>query len=247
VARLRPVTLILASAALAAGLPGGDARAANRYLEVPPAEESAGSKAYRYANLGGEEAIAELDRRGVPYVPAIAPMPGVRTPVRLTGPLHGVHIHSALPEEQRAASPFEILDARLALALDDFASILEVHDVVELVHFTMYRPASATPADPNAPQTRHPGGMAIDVGSLRKRDGRWLVVGSHWPAEIGARTCGSTGRKLKNVRGRELRSIVCEAADQRIFHYMLTPHFDAAHHDHVHLEIKPEVKWFLVN
>jgi len=28
---------------------------------------------------------------------------------------------------------------------------------------------------------------------------------------------------------------------------MLTPHFDPAHADHLHLEIKPQVKWFLVN
>ena len=42
-------------------------------------------------------------------------------------------------------------------------------------------------------------------------------------------------------------SIVCEAADARIFTYMLSPHFDKAHSDHLHLEIKPQVKWFLVN
>jgi hypothetical protein len=28
---------------------------------------------------------------------------------------------------------------------------------------------------------------------------------------------------------------------------MLSPHYDGAHADHWHLEIKPGVKWFLVN
>jgi hypothetical protein len=44
-----------------------------------------------------------------------------------------------------------------------------------------------------------------------------------------------------------LVSILCETSDQRVFHYMLSPHFNDEHHDHFHLEIKPGVKWFLVN
>ena len=231
---------------LLAGLFAGSARADNKYLEIPPKKEALASRAYRYANLSNAAAYAELDRRKIKYVRAKAPLPGVRAPIRLTGKIRGILIRSALPEDERKDSYFEILDARLALALDDLARILAHHDIVELVHFTMYRPA-AKAVDPNKPQTRHPGGMAIDVGSLKKRDGRWLSVGSHWPARVGAKTCGKGARSIKNKRGRELRSILCEAADQRIFHYMLTPHFDAAHADHWHLEIKPEVKWFLVN
>jgi hypothetical protein len=171
----------------------------------------------------------------------------VRLPIKLTGPLHGVTIRSVLPPAQRKDSPFEILDARLALALDDFCEILAQHGVVEVVHFTMYRPPTKTPTPRNAPQTRHPGGLAIDVGGLRKRNGDWLAVGPHWPALVGAKTCGKGGRKLTTPKGRELLSIVCEAHDQRIFHYALTPHFDAPHADHLHLEIKPEVEWFLYN
>jgi hypothetical protein len=223
------------------------ARADNKYLEVPPPAEARASRAYNYANLSNSQAQAELEARAIPYEPATPPLPGVRLPIRLSGPLHGVDIHSALPPEQRKQSPFEILDARLALALDDFCRILAAHDVVELVHFTMYRPPTVTPKHVAEPQTRHPGGLAIDLGGLRKRNGQWLAVGPHWSAALGARTCGAGARRLKNPKGRELMSIVCEANDQRIFHYMLTPHFDAPHADHLHLEIKPGVEWFLVN
>jgi hypothetical protein len=152
-----------------------------------------------------------------------------------------------LPEAERSSTPFEILDGRLALALDDFARILERHDVVEVIHFTIYRP-SKTPIKKNEPGLfRHPGGLAIDLGAVKKRSGHWLAVGPHWPSQIGAKTCGQGGRSLKARKGRELIGIVCEASDQRLFHYMLTPHFDQAHADHLHLEIKPGVKWFLVN
>jgi hypothetical protein len=86
-----------------------------------------------------EEALRELDRRGIAFE-RLDRVPGVRAPVRLAGKLHGVLIRSSLPPEERIDSPFEILDARLALTLDDFTALLEAHDVVELVHYTMYRP-----------------------------------------------------------------------------------------------------------
>jgi hypothetical protein len=110
-----------------------------------------------------------------------------------------VTIHGALPPAERAASAFEILDARLALALDDFCALLARHDVVEIVHFTMYRPPAELPADLKR-QIRHPAGLAIDVGAFRKRDGRWLAVGPHWPSNIGAKTCGEGGNTGRQAR-----------------------------------------------
>jgi hypothetical protein len=223
------------------------ARAADSRLEVPPESVAEHSRAYIHANLSDDEVLAEIVRRHLPVVRVDPGVPGVRTPVRLTGPLHGVTIHSSLPMEERATTPFEILDARLALALDDFCAILANHDVVELVHFTIYRPFDPASAEPSGGLSRHPGGLAIDVGALRKRSGSQLSVLPDWQPAIGARTCGPGARKLLGRKGRELVSILCEAADERLFHVMLTPHFNRAHHDHFHLEIKPEVKWFLVH
>ncbi len=215
----------------------------NRYLEIPPGGEAQDSPAYRYANLSNEDALAELDRRHIGYQRE-SPTRGVRLPIRLRGLLNGVLIRSSLPEAEWATTPYNILDARLALALDDLTRVLRLHDVVEVVHFTMYRSPRSSG---DAPQYRHPGGLAIDLGAIKKTSGEWLSVGPHWPGEIGAKTCGSGARKLVGRRGRELLSIACEVADLRIFHYMLSPHFDHAHDDHWHLELKPEVKWFLVN
>jgi hypothetical protein len=149
-----------------------------------------------------------------------------------------------LPEAERKTTPFEILDARLAQALDDFAEILRNHDVVEVVHFTIYRPPAQEAGEGGL--HRHPGGMAIDVGALRKRGGALLVVAQHWGPALGSRTCGEGARQLPVRRGRELASLVCEAADLRLFHAILTPHHDRAHRDHLHLEIKPDTRWFLV-
>lgn len=223
------------------------ANAANKYVERPPLGQVQVAPAYVYANMTNAEAYAELARRHIHYRPARPPTHGVRAPIRLTGPLHGVTIHSSLPEAERRTSYYEILDARLALALDDFCAILALHDIVELVHFTIYHPPGRKIKNPGAPQFRHAAGLAIDVGALRKRDGQWLTVAEAWPAAVGAKTCGHGGRHFKRLHSRELLSIVCEAADERLFTYMLTPDFNSAHADHFHLEIRPNVKWFLVN
>lgn len=246
-ARYLPRLACLAALVLYSLSADARARGFNKYLEIPEPDTAMDTPAYHYANMTNRQAFAELNRRGVPFKPERGSVHGVRAPIRLTGPIRGVYIHSVLPEAERETTPFEILDARLALALDDLCRILAHHDVVEVVHFTMYRPAAKKPSDPSKPQTRHPAGLAIDLGAMKKKNGDWLAVGPHWPSKIGSQTCGKGARKLTHRRGRELVSILCEAADQRMFHYMLTPHFDDAHADHFHLEIKSEVKWFLVN
>jgi hypothetical protein len=354
--------LALAISALAVLRPA-PARAFSPYLVVPDPAVAEASPAYRYANMTDTEALEELDRRKILYTKLDA-TPGVRAPIRLTGRLHGVYIHSSLPPDERVKSMFEILDARLALTLDDFAAILERHDIDEVVHFTMYRPnvgapthevqeepqasapttrprasnvkaspAKATPnkpspslgakgtidagkhADPSPlslkqkpgdagpkpvvmvtgkrpwqkplaapaqrplatvapaapiarhapitvarrdpqasplhqttwapPGTRHPAGLAIDVGLLHKKDGRWLSVARQFQGHIGDKTCGDGAHVPESPDARELRALVCEASDLGVFTYVLTPDYNAAHVDHFHMEIKPGVRWFL--
>ncbi|KYF74715.1 hypothetical protein BE17_25865 [Sorangium cellulosum] len=438
--RLRCLLKPLACALLAsvATLGPASATAASPFLMTPEASIAEASPAYRYANMTDDEALAELDRRKILYL-KVDRAPGVRAPIRLTGRLNGVNFHSVLPPEQRVTSVFEILDARLALALDDFAAVLARHDIDEVVHYTMYRPnvpmpgregaddegehghaiaqaagadsavpkestkpatpvslgekgeldgtskapeepprrlkekgaaeavpkgkgaaeavpkgkgaaeavpkgkgaAEAAPKEKAAapmtpgprarvtaarsgpvktagkagarragrrkpagstgataspvkrrgdvalrtdagqkprgdvaprteagqkprgdvalrtdagqkprgtwapPGTRHPAGLAIDVGALKKRDGTWISVARHFHGRIGDKTCGDGAPQPELPEARELRSIVCEAADLGIFTYVLTPNFNAAHVDHYHMEIKPGVRWFL--
>ncbi len=408
-------------------LPPTSARASDPFLDIPDPALVKTTAAYRYANMTNDEALAECTRRNLPYI-TVDPVAGVRAPIRLTGRLHGVSIHSNVAPNQRSTSPFEILDARLALALDDFTAILEKHDIDEIEHFSMYRPGAAAkaaktaapavakqsvdPAKPSdapakpvtektasvaaeavtpgqdkpalamsaaekpatkepttnkvvarkkaaaprkgvakkssgkmnpapktgssvamtekttppsyekpsvkspqkalakpeskhlgkaelrgktpagttelglkhkepgettesaskdkpeqvvveAPQatapiqsvpvvttsgeTRHPGGLAIDVGKLRKKDGTWISVSQHFHGKIGDKACGPDAPVPTSAEAKELRALVCEAMGDHIFTYVLTPNYNAAHFDHFHMEIKPGVKWFLVH
>lgn len=181
--------------ALACALGALPADAFSPFLVVPEPAVAEASPAYRYANMTDAEAFSELDRRHVGYA-KLDPVSGVKAPVRLTARLHGVLVHSTLPESQRAQSPFEILDARLALALDDFCALLERHDIDEVVHFTMYRPQAAgpAPASPPAKAKRAAPKARTSVGKrVAKRDvaaaavsttTSWAPPGTRHPAGL---------------------------------------------------------------
>lgn len=214
---------------------------------IPPAPLPAETApAFLYGEMDRAACEAELGRRGVPFTP-VDEARGVLAPVRLTGPLHGVTFRTALPESQRATSPWEIVDCRLALALDDFAAQLAAHDIVTVIHFSIYRPPSARwPDDKLA--SRHPGGLAIDAGTFVKKDGTTLQVQRDFHGRIGARTCGpGAGPHPATPEASELRRIVCDAAEARLFNVVLTPDYNWPHRNHFHLEVTAGAKWFVVH
>ncbi|HEY5958990.1 MAG TPA: extensin family protein [Polyangiaceae bacterium] len=233
-----PLALLLAATALTSR----DAHASNPYLDVPAEAQMRASPAYRYANATDDEVRKWIIARRIPFVESSETVLGVRLPGRLTGTLHGVSIHGTDPRHVQE-SPYEILDGRLALALDDFCELLFEHGIVELVHFTMFRPSRTA----TQPLTRHPGALAIDLGLLKRADGTWLKVKRDFDPAPGQKTCGFGAKHPASEAGQFLQTLVCAARERGIFHYALTPHFDSAHADHFHLEIKPMVKWFLYN
>lgn len=243
-ARAALALLLLASAAFAG--PKKAARhavkkhATSRFLNPDDAPET---PAVRYAALSPDECKAELKRRAIPYQEETAK--GVLVPVRLTGPLHGVTYRTDLKDEERATTPWEIADCRLVLALDDFAAIIEQHDVVEVRHYSMHRAAPKSwPEDKIGKQ--HIGGLALDAARFIKKDGSYLDVLEHFKGRIGAKTCGPKARKVKTAEAIELREIVCSAVDAQLFNVILTPDHNRAHRNHFHLEVTPGVSWMLV-
>jgi hypothetical protein len=220
-----------------------DSRAGFFQAPGPPDPETA--PAVRYSKLDRVTCEAELGRRGIPFT-AVDEARGVLAPVRLQGPLHGVTFRTGLPASQRATSVWEIVDCRLALALDDFAAQLAAHDVVEVIHFSVYRPPVTTWPD-GKQATRHPGALAIDAASFVKKDGKILQVERDFHGRIGATTCGTgAGPRPSTPEAAELRSILCDAACARLFNVMLSPDYNWPHRNHFHLEVTAGAKWFIV-
>lgn len=213
---------------------------------VTPANPNT-TPAKRYSSMDRGSCQAELVRRKIPFVSAGAAR-GVLAPVRLTGPIHGVTFHTGLPAAQRATSPYEILDCRLVLALDDFAAILAKYDVVDVIHFSVYRPPSARAFADGHIGRQHDGGLAIDAGVFVKKDGTQLNVEKDYHGRIGAGTCvAGSGPSPVTPAAITLRSIACDAAAAHLFNVELTPNYNWAHRNHFHLEVTPNVTWFLVH
>jgi hypothetical protein len=187
------------------------------------------SSATRYASLSSEACLAELDARHIGY--RAVDRLGVETPVRLAGPLSGVTVRTLLPEKERERSPYEIFDCRLVLALDDFAKILAAHGIVDVMHYSAFRPLV-----PGVVKRGHESALAIDIAFFGRADGSAYSILRDFTPIAREHPCTPI---IRAAGPRELRAIACEAADQGLFHVVLTPDYDAAHRDHFHLEIVP--------
>ncbi len=213
----------------------------------PPLAHPEATPAYRYARLDRVACLAELTRRRVPHV-QVSEARGVLIPIRFAGPLHGVTFRGIVPAKQRATSPYEIVDCRLALAMDDFSQLLEQHHIVEVVHFSMYRPPSSRGWPAGKIGSRHSGALALDAGLFRKSDGSTLSVEKDFHGRIGAKTCGpKTGPSPATPEALELRDIICTTGAKHTFNLELTPNFNKPHYNHFHLEVTANVKWFIVH
>lgn len=203
--------------------------------------------AIRYASLGRNDCLAELERRDVAFREVTTETPGVLAPIRLEGPLNGVVYRTELSPKRRATAPWEIFDCRLALALHDFSEILRAHEIAEVLIFSAWRPPGRGWPEGRIAK-RHPGALALDVRRLRKRDGTLIDVKRDFHGRIGHETCGKSADspRTRTEGSYLLRSIACQAAELRLFNTVLTPNYDKAHEDHFHLEVTAGASWFLV-
>jgi hypothetical protein len=206
----------------------------------------------RYAAMGVTECTAELTRRKIEFA-LVKRAPGVQIPVRLPKDVGGVVYRTEIAAHLRSSNPYDVFDCRLVLALEDFSKVLRSHDIDEVLMFSAWRPPGKRWPDGKA-GTRHPGALAIDAYRFGKKlaPGQtarvWLDVVKDFHGTIGASPCGSDAAppSPSTPQARELRSIACEAADQHLFTAVLTPNYNRAHHNHFHLEVTPEVRWYLV-
>ena len=153
---------------------------------------------------------------------------GVEWPIKLTGPVDGVKIYGG-----RKNAPTNYLDCRLALALVEWAPLLKRQGVEGLQHYSMYRHESTVGSSTKS--SGHSLGRAIDVAFFDLGDGTRLSVLDDWKN----RRRGAAPCELRSSDDAEklMRDLVCEASEHRIFHMILTPHYNDAHKNHLHLEV----------
>ena len=197
----------------------------------PSASLPVSSPARRFANLYPKACRAEARRRKLAVSRDRRPTPGVATAFRMKGSFRGVTFRTA-----GRKSRFGVFDCRLALAFDEMAAVLADHDVDEVLVGTIYRPGSKLG---RRVRSQHAHGLAADVVGFRRKDGKRLLVERDWPSAIGEPACGPDARLHgSSEEAIALRNIVCDLHRRGLFHHILTPNYDAAHHDHLHLDIK---------
>lgn len=164
---------------------------------------------------------------------------GVGIPIRLDGPLAGITVRSRGHSELH-----EILDCRLAVALLAWAPELHEAGVVEVQHYSTYRPGARVGG--SGSRSGHANALAIDLAVLVMRDGTEREVLTAWESrDRGAEPC--EGDHDEGPESASLRRLVCSVAEDELFQIVLTPHYDAAHANHVHLELRPGVTWQYVH
>ena len=85
--------------------------------------------------------------------------------------------------------------------------------------------------------SKHSYGLAIDVASFTGSDVGTMRVDKDYEQGLGdAVDC--VGRPLTKA-GALLKILQCQLVRSGLFHLVLSPDYDDAHHDHFHLEVKP--------
>ena len=172
---------------------------------------------------------------GVRFEPVEAA--GVTIPVRVQSRLGGVEVRSRGGE-----AVHEIMDCRLAVAILAWAPTLRAAGVERVLHYSTYRPGARVGGTGRI--SGHARGLAIDL-SVVTAEGEETDVLTGWESRArGAPPCH--GEHSESVGSARLRRLVCDAVSADLFQVVLTPHYDRAHANHVHLEVVPRVTWSFI-
>ena len=192
----------------------------------------ADSAARRLGNLSPAQCGKEL-RNFKTSFKRVGAQKGVATPTRVVGLVGGVRFK--VPGEK---SKFGILDCRLALTLVEFARFLEQRGIVEVVVDNFYRVNARLPGR-RSKRSQHAYGLAIDLRSFATADGTRWDIEQDWGASVETEPCGPLATlSSPTPQTPALRGLVCELFEQQIFSHHLTPSHDAAHRNHLHLDVK---------
>jgi hypothetical protein len=170
------------------------------------------------------DCTAELDARHVSWKKASRP--GIAQAVEITGPIGGIELTS---EDQPL-----VIDCSLAVSLDEAGRYLRALGITKATFSSAYSVRNVRGT--NHP-SKHSFGLAIDVHTFSGPDLGTLRVDRDYEPGLGD-DVDCVGTPLTQG-GAILKILQCQLVRSGLFHLVLSPDYDDAHHDHFHLEAKP--------
>ena len=211
-------------------------------------------------DLTDYECAAALEKAGIKTGEPDFETPFVRTPMLLEGPIDGVEIEPRWP---RAKPVNAVMDCRLILALTRVAALVAEKDIAKVQFYSTYRPLNkpsescksgkkgarcrarlkAWEKAESGKMSQHRRATAIDIRWFVRRDGRVVDVLEHYERNSGAPPCDDNPDTEDGVF---LKEFACALHEAKIFNVILTPNAHKDHHNHFHLDITPDAKWFII-
>ncbi len=176
------------------------------------------------AHAAPGDCYAELDARHVAW--RHASRPGIALGVELTGSIGGIQLTS---EDQPL-----VIDCSLAVSLDEAGPYLRALGIAKATFSSAYSRRNVRGT--NRP-SKHSFGLAIDVHTFWGPELGTLRVDRDYEQGLGDEV-DCVGAPLTEG-GAVLKILQCQLVRSGLFHLVLSPDFDDAHHDHFHLEALP--------
>jgi hypothetical protein len=172
-----------------------------------------------------DHCMAQLDARGVSYRPAARS--GIAIGVEITGPLGGVTWVSA------SKAPL-VIDCSLAVSLYEAGPWLKALGIETAKFSSAY---SKRMVRGTTHPSKHSYGLAIDVPRFSGSEVGELSVALDFEQGLGDKV-DCLGQPATQA-GAILKVMQCQLVRSGLFHLVLSPDYDDAHHDHFHLEALP--------
>ncbi|HEY5921950.1 MAG TPA: extensin family protein [Kofleriaceae bacterium] len=175
------------------------------------------------ARADDKSCYAELETRGVGFKKA--KKPGIAQAVEISGALGGVEV---------AGQGALVIDCSLAVSLAEAGRYLRALGVEKATYSSAYSRRNVRGT--NRP-SKHSYGLAIDVSHFSGAELGTMKIASDYEQGLGdAVDCLGTPA---TQAGAVLKVLQCQLVRSGLFHLVLSPDYDDAHHDHFHLEVRP--------
>ena len=175
-----------------------------------------------YAYAG--DCFAELDARHISY--QHASRPGIQLGVEIKGPIGGIQLTS---DDQPL-----VIDCSLAVSLDEAFHYVRALGFDKATFSSAYSVRNVRGTNH---RSKHSFGLAIDVHTFSGPDVGALRVDRDYEQGLGDEM-DCVGEPLTQG-GALLKVLQCQLVRSGLFHLVLSPDYDDAHHDHFHLEALP--------